>query len=373
MTELSNTIDMKVAIIHHWLIGMRGGEKVLESLCEMFPKAELFTHVYNPSAISDVIKKHRINTTFIQRLPGSRHYYKNYLPLMPLALEQLDLRGYDLVISIESGPAKGVIVPPNTLHICYCNTPMRYLWDLYHEYLKEGNKIKRLLLLPFVHYLRLWDFLSAARVDYFIANSEHVQKRIMKYYRRESEVIYPPVDTEAFAPSEERGDFYLMVGQLVRYKRPDLAVEAFNKTKKRLIVIGEGEQMSALKKAAGPTISFLGWQPFPVLRDHYARCRALIFPGEEDFGMVPVEGMASGRPVIAFKRGGALETVVEGETGIFFDHADVESLIEAINRYERIEEQFSSKVIIEQAKKFDQQHFKRKMEQTIGRMITKGI
>ncbi len=360
---------MKVAIVHYWLVGMRGGEKVVEALCEMFPQADVFTHVFDPSAISETIKKHHIRTTFIQRMPWAKRMYHRYLPLMPLALEQLDLSGYDLVISSESGPAKGVVVPPGAVHVCYCHTPMRYIWDMYGEYLRGAGRLTRLLMRPLIHYLRMWDVSTAARVDHFITNSRYVGQRVMKYYRRESEVIPPPVDTDAFAPSGKAGEFYLFVGQLVRYKRPDLAVEAFNRLGKKLVIIGDGEQYSAIKRAAKSNISLIGWQPQPALRDHYARCRALVFPGLEDFGIVPVEAMASGRPVIAYGKGGALETIVEGKTGILFDEQSPEAIIDAVERFEKVEKQFSADGIADHARKFDVALFKDMMRSSIERAM----
>lgn len=357
---------MKVAIVHYWLVNMRGGEKVVEALGELFPQADIYTHVYDPSAISEALKRHTIKTTFIQRLPFATRHYQSYLPLMPLALEQLDLRGYDLVISSESGPAKGIIVAPETLHVCYCHTPMRYVWDMYHDYLAGTGALARFIIRPLIHYLRLWDLTTAARVDHFITNSAYVARRVRKHYRREAEVIHPPVDTEAFAPAAECGDFYLMVGQLVRYKRADIAVEAFRRMNKRLIVIGDGEQLPALERTAAPSVTLLGRQPFSVIRDHYARCKALIFPGEEDFGIVPVEAMASGRPVIAYGRGGAMETVVEGVTGLFFDQQTPESLIEAVERYEATESRLSSAAIVQHARRFAKDRFKARMREAIG-------
>jgi glycosyltransferase involved in cell wall biosynthesis len=360
---------MKVAIVHYWLVGMRGGEKVVEALCEMFPEADVYTNVFVPEAISDTIKQRVVDTTFIQKLPRAAKWYQRYLPLMPLALEQLDLSDYDLVISSESGPAKGVIVHHQALHVCYCHTPMRYLWDMYHDYLGTAGRLSRLLIRPLTHYLRMWDVSTAARVDQFVTNSEYVAQRVMKYYRRDAVVIPPPVETEAFSPSEERGDFYLVVGQLVRYKRADLAVEAFNRLGKPLVVIGDGDCHAAIKRAAKSNIELLGWQPTSVLRDYYARCRALVFPGIEDFGIVPVEAMASGRPVIAYRKGGATETIVDGETGIFFDEQTPESLGEAVTRFERTEQQFVPARIVAHAGSFDQRYFKQRMQDTIDRLL----
>src|ERR1700691_5295115 len=330
---------MKVAIIHYWFVGMRGGEKVIEALCEMYPQADIFTHVYVPEVISDRIRRHRIIPTYINALPRAAKMYKIYLPLMPLALEQLDLRGYDLIISSESGPSKGVIPPPDALHVCYCHTPMRYIWNMYHEYRDGAGRMTRLLMPPLSHYLRMWDLASPGRVDSFVANSAPVASRIQRYYRRNSVVIHPPVDTDAFsvaAPSD-LGDYYLLAGELVSYKRPDLAVRAFNEMKLKLVVIGGGEMLKEIRRVAGPTVTVLGSQPFDVLKRHYARCRALIFPGEEDFGMVPVEAMASGRPVVAFGRGGVTETVANGVAGVFFAEQTVEAITSAVKSLSTIE------------------------------------
>jgi glycosyltransferase involved in cell wall biosynthesis len=356
---------MKIAIIHYWLVGMRGGEKVLESLCECFPQADIYTHVIDKAAISDTINQHEIYTTFIQKLPQAKRRYQKYLPLMPLALEQLDLRKYDLVISSESGPAKGIITSPSTLHICYCHTPMRYVWDMYQDYFENAGGITRLLMPLFIHYIRLWDYASAARVDRFIANSDHVAKRIQKHYRRNSTVIYPPVDTSAFTQFTTHEDFYLIVGQLVGYKRTDIAVEAFNRMGKPLIIIGDGEQFNRIRTLAQPNINVMGRQPFSVIRDHYSRCKALIFPGEEDFGIVPVEAMASGRPVIAYRKGGVLETILEGITGLFFEQQTPEALIHIIEYYEAIQQHFIPERIIQHAQTFDKKIFKVKIKQFI--------
>jgi glycosyltransferase involved in cell wall biosynthesis len=359
-------MTLKVAIIHYWLITYRGGEKVLEEFCKIFPNADIYTHVYCPDALPESIKRHTIHTTFIQKLPNATQRYKRYLPLMPIALEQLDLSKYDLVISLESGPAKGIVVTPDTLHICYCQTPMRYAWDMYHNYYSHAGKLTKRLMPLIMHYMRLWDFASAARVDHFLANSHNVARRIQKHYRRSATVIYPPVNTAAFTIAAEHDDFYLMVGQLVPYKRIDLAIQCFNKLQKTLIIIGEGEQFEALQQIAGPTIQLLGHQPFDVIQDHYARCKAMIFPADEDFGIVPVEAMASGRPVIAFRKGGALETVIDNVTGLFFDEQTPESLMQTVLKFEQLYHQFDPEKIRYHAQKFDAEVFRREIEQFIN-------
>lgn len=363
---------MKVAIVHYWLVGMRGGEKVLESLCEMYPDADIFTHVVDRSRLSDMLGRRNIFTSFISRLPLARRYYQKYLPLMPMALEHLDLRGYDLIISSESGPAKGIIPPPSATHVCYCHTPMRYIWNMYHDYRADAGLLARLSMPWLTHYLRAWDQGCASRVDCFVANSRTVAARIQKYYRRRSTVVYPPVEIEEFQPvsAAERGDFYLLVGQLISYKRPDLAIEAFNRLGKRLIVIGDGDMRKTLERAAGPNIEFLGSQPFNVLRDHYARCKALIFPGEEDFGIVPLEAMASGRPVIALGRGGALDTVIDRHTGIFFPDPTADSLIDAVSRFE--ETDFDPKVLCDHAAGFNKVRFQAELQLVIDQALAEN-
>ena len=364
---------MKIAIIHYWLVTMRGGEKVLESLCELFPEADIYTHVYQPENISPVIRKHRIRTTVIHKIPFIENWYHKALPLMPLALEQLDLSEYDLIISSESGPAKGVIVSPDSIHICYCHTPMRYLWDMYHLYRNQAGWLTATLIPFLTHYLRLWDVSSAARVDYFIANSEYVKKRIEKCYRRTSEIIHPPVDIEKFSISNEPPeDFYLVAGQLVCYKRVDVAVQAFNLMKKKLIVIGGGPEKENLKKLAGPTVQILGYQTAENMRSYYSRCRALIFPGIEDFGIVPVEVMASGRPVLAMRAGGAMETVKEGVTGLFFDKQEPESIMNAVKEYEACCADFSPDKIRHHAQKFERDIFQKKIMQLIDSVVQRS-
>jgi glycosyltransferase involved in cell wall biosynthesis len=356
---------MKVAIVHYWLVGMRGGEKVVEALCELFPEADIFTHVVVPEAMSSTLRKHKIQTSWVARLPRARVWYKKYLPLMPIALEQLDLRDYDLVISSESGPAKGVIPAPGAVHVCYCHSPMRYIWNMYHEYRVSAGPIVRFAMPLVAHYLRSWDVGSSARVDTFVANSKNVAARIRRYYRRDAKVVHPPVDVDAFhsVPEQERDDYYLMVGELVRYKRPDLAVQAFNQLGRKLIVIGGGEMLDQLRREARANVKVLGSQPLYVLQFHYSRCRALIFPGEEDFGIVPLEAMASGRPVVAFGRGGATETVVDGRTGVLFRRQTVGGLLEGVERLERTA--FDSAAIVAHARNFNRVRFKQQMSEVI--------
>ncbi|MEO0061563.1 MAG: hypothetical protein RLZZ08_123 [Pseudomonadota bacterium] len=320
----------RVAIVHYWLVAMRGGERVVERLLNLFPGADLFTHVYDEAKMSSTIRKARVTTSFINRLPMAARLYQYYLPLMPLALEQLDLTGYDIVISSESGPAKGVITSPHAMHLCYCHSPMRYLWDHYHLYRKDANPVARAAMPLIYHRMRQWDMSSSARVDKIAANSSFIRERVAKSWRRDAEVIHPPVDTRLFTPSLEVEDYYLWVGQMVPYKRPDLAVEAFTRTGQPLVMVGDGAMRKRLQAIAGPNVTFVTRMDFDQLRRAYARARALVFTAEEDFGIVPVEAMASGRPVLAYGRGGVLDTVVPGHTGVYFPRQDVDSLTAGI-------------------------------------------
>ena len=356
---------MRVAIIHYWLIATRGGEKVLEQLCQMYPDADIFTHVINREKTSDIILKHRIETTFIAKLPFAQKHYQKYLPLMPLALEQLDLSSYDLVISSESGPAKGIVPMPGAVHVCYVHSPMRYIWNMYHDYNGGLGRAGKSIFGMTAHYLRLWDAVTANRVDSFVANSANVARRIGRYYDRRAEVVFPPVDVSRFHPSATDDGFYLVAGQLVGYKRVDLAVEAFNRMGKRLVIAGGGEQYANLKKIAGPTVSMLGHVSDETLNDLYSRCRALVFPGEEDFGIIPVEAMASGKPVIAYGRGGALETIVEDATGIFFKQQAVDEMIDAVERFENGGVLLASHEIAAHARRFDTPVFRQRMSRAI--------
>lgn len=357
--------EPRVAIIHYWLVGMRGGEKVLESLLRMFPQADIYTHAYNPATVSALIRSKTVRLTSVGRLPFATRLYQNYLGFMPRALEELDLNGYDLVLSSESGPAKGVIPAPDALHVCYCHSPMRYLWDQYHVYRAEAGMVKQMVMPRMIHNLRQWDVTSAARVDGFVANSTHVQGRIQKYWRRDSRVVHPPVAVDDFAPvaASERGGFYLWAGELASYKRPDLAIEAFNRMNKPLVVIGgPPSQEKALTARANENIRFLGRVPFAKLKAYMASAKALIFPGEEDFGIIPVEMMASGRPVIAYGRGGALDTVVDRETGLLFDQPDVDGLIDAVETFEREGlEDLDPLKLVAHARQFDEENFRRGM------------
>lgn len=358
---------MKVAIIHYWLIGMRGGERVLEEICRLYPQADIFTHVALPANLSDVLRRHRIYETFIARLPGGRRHYQKYLPLMPLALESLDLRGYDLVISSEAGPAKGVICDPDALHVCYCHSPMRYIWDMYHTYREQSGFAARTMMTLLAPPLRTWDTTSAGRVDHVVANSRFIAGRIAKAWRREATVIHPPVAYEDFRPPQvlPPEDFYLFASELVGYKRPDLVVRAFNENGRPLVVIGDGKEHDRLKAMAGDNVSFLGKVSFDVLRDHYARCRALVFPGIEDFGIVPLEVAASGRPVLAYGRGGALETVLHRKTGLHFGSQTPEAINAAVDDLEANYDEFKPDFLYEHAKTFGPEVFREKFKKFV--------
>jgi glycosyltransferase involved in cell wall biosynthesis len=348
----------RVALIHYWLLRMRGGERVLEQVLRLFPDADIFTHVYDPAGVSDLIRARPVHTTFIGRLPASRKLYQKYLPLMPLALEELDLSGYDLVISFEAGPAKGVITGPDTLHVCYCHSPMRYLWDLYPQYKRSAGLLSRLAMPVFFPRLRTWDVASAARVDHFIANSDFVRRRILKVYRREATVVHPPAPVERFQPSADVGPGYLWVGELAPYKRADIAVEAFTRLGLPLTVVGDGAMARSVRRGAGANINFIPRLDFAGLREAYARCRGLVFTAEEDFGIVPVEVMASGRPVLAYGAGGALETVVSQVTGLFFDPQTVDGLVDGIERFEAWLPAFDPAAAIAHAAGFSEARFR---------------
>ena len=372
---------LRVAIVHHLLVNYAGAERVISTLLEIFPQADLFTTFATEEMIAR-FAPHRVVTSFLQRLPGSRHYHRHLLPMLPLALEQFDLRTYDLVISQEPGPAKGVITSPETLHINYCHMPMRYVWDMYHEYMsgKEMKGLTRLIFVAVAHYMRIWDLASASRVDAFVASSNNAARRIRKHYRREPFVIHAPVEVSHGYIADTVGEYYLTVGRLVDYKRIDLAVEACTQMRRPLRVVGDGPQYKRLKELAGPSIEFLGAVTDAQLHEQYAHARALLFPGNEDFGIVPLEAQSFGRPVIAYGCGGALETVKsrlenedfipETSTGIFFGEQQAESLASAILRFEAVESKFSATFIRRHAQQFDVCHFKSEMTNFINHRLT---
>ncbi|HEX7761892.1 MAG TPA: glycosyltransferase [Caulobacteraceae bacterium] len=362
------TLQPRVAIVHYWLLRMRGGERVLERLLRLYPQADIFTHVYDPAGVSDEIRSHRVITTFIQRLPGSRRLYQRYLPLMPMALEELDLSGYDLVISSEAGPAKGVITGPDTAHLCYCHSPMRYLWDAYGEYRDSAGFAAKLAMPWLFTNLRVWDVTSAARVDRFLANSSFIRRRIEKVYRRDSDVVFPPVAVDLFEPTDDLEHRYLWVGEMTPYKRADLAVEAFNRLGLPLLMVGDGPMSESIRRRAKDNISFIERLPFSELRRAYARCRALVFTAREDFGIVPAEAMAAGRPVLAYGRGGALDIVAPGVTGLFFDEQTPESLVDGVMRMEAFLPDFEPAASVRRARMFSPERFDRGVRNAVAEL-----
>ncbi len=350
---------VKVAIVHYWLTAWRGGERVLEELLRLYPGADVYCHVADPALLAKRLPGVRVRETFIARLPFARRLYRMYLPLMPKALEDLDLQDYDLVISSESGPAKGIIKRPDALHICYCHSPMRYLWDLAGVYRRELGPVKGGLLSCFAPFLRMWDVTSAWRVDRFVANSAFVAQRIKAYYGRESVVIHPPVEVAALAGPRPvvRDPYYLVAGELVGYKRNELAVQAATRLGRRLVVVGEGTQRALLQQMAGPCVEFVGKVDDAQFRHWLAGARALLFPGLEDFGMVPVEAMACGTPLIAYARGGACEYLQDGLNGIGFALQNCDSLLEAMLRFESLEESLDPQAVRDSVATFDRAGF----------------
>ncbi|GBF51157.1 glycosyltransferase [Leptospira ryugenii] len=328
---------MKVAIIHDWLTGMRGGEVVLDALLKAYPEADLFTLFYNPGKLNARIEERKITTAFTNSLPGKERYYRYYLPLFPTAIESLDLKGYDLVLSSSHCVAKGVIPHPTSLHISYIHSPMRYVWDMYYEYFPARSGLKFFLLQTISNYLRTWDVASSQRVDFFTCNSDFVGKRIQKYYRREYQVIHPPCLPEGFRVQDHsKQDYYLMVSAFAPYKRIDLAIEAFRKNGKKLILIGGGQDEKKIAKMLPPNVEWKKGLSRTEVIFHYKHARAFLFPGMEDFGITPVEAQAYGTPVVAYGKGGALETVLEGKTGVFFQEQSPEAINEAIRELDKI-------------------------------------
>ena len=351
---------------------MRGGERCLEVFCELFPDADLYTLLHVPGSVAPVIERRRIVTSFIQRLPDAPRRYRHYLPLFPAAVGRFDLSGYDLVLSSSHAVAKGVRVPRGALHVCYCYTPMRYVWDLYDDYFgARAGLVTRVAMPAVAAWLRRWDRRTAASVHHFVAISRFVADRIARCYGREADVIYPPVDTARFTVDEAPGEHYLVVSALTPYKRVDLAVEAANRLGRRLLVVGSGPEEARLRRLAGPTVRFLGWRDDAEVAGLYARCRALLFPAVEDFGITPLEAMAAGRPVIALGQGGALETVVgpggaEPPTGLFFARQTVEDLAAAMERLESGAVAFEPKALRRRAEAFDRPLFRERVERYLA-------
>jgi len=359
---------MKVAIIQDWLVTYAGAEKVLEEILKIYPEADLFSLVdYIPEDQRGFILNKKVNTSFIQKLPMSKKKYRSYLPLMPLAVEQLDVSKYDLVISSSYAVAKGVITGPDQLHISYVHSPIRYAWDLQHQYLEEAglNKgLKGMLAKFMLHKIRNWDYRTSNGVDYFLSNSNFIANRIWKVYRREADTIYPPVDVSAFTLGDKKDDFYLTASRMVPYKKINIIVEAFSQMPdKKLVVIGTGPDFEKIKAKAGPNVEMLGYQSFEVLKDHMQRAKAFVFAAEEDFGITPVEAQACGTPVIAYGKGGALETVNGfGEsskpTGLFFKEQIPASIVQAVQNYEEVSHLISIDDCRENSLRFSPERFR---------------
>jgi glycosyltransferase involved in cell wall biosynthesis len=369
---------IKVAVVHEWFTALAGSEKVVEQLCGLYPELDLFAVFADPTAVAsmDFLRDKALTTSFIQNLPKASTHFRNYLMLMPLAVEQFDLSAYDVIISSAHAVAKGVITGPDQLHISYVHTPIRYAWDLQHQYLRESKLdqgIKGWVAKWMLHKMRMWDQRTAAGVDHFVANSQYIARRIRKVYRREAEVIYPPVDVSGFALGARHEDFYLVVSRLVPYKKIDLIVEAFTATPDRkLVVIGDGTEMPKIKAKAGSNIAILGYQPDEVVKDMMQRARAVVFAAEEDFGITMVEAQASGAPVIALGRGGATEIVIglgtsSKPTGVFFATQEVSEVIGAINTFEQHEDEFEPVNCRSNALRFSRERFRNEFQRYVLR------
>ncbi len=366
---------MRIALVHDYLVQYGGAERVLEAFTELFPYAPIYTLIHDRKAMHGVFDGKRIYTSFLQHLPFSRKRHRFFPPLMPLAIEQFDFTKYDIVLSDSSSYAKGIITRPETLHICYMHTPMRYAWDDCQKYTQDfgfPQMIKRLVPF-FMNPIRLWDKASADRVDRFLANSQFVGKRIRKYYGKDVSVIHPPVDVGRFfivAP-EERRDYFLMAGRLIAYKRHDIAIEAFNRLKLPLKIIGRGPEFERLKKMAGPTIEFLGRVLEEDLPRYYAECRGFVFPQEEDFGIVAIEAMASGRPLIAYRGGDIVEHMTEGTMGVFFDEQTPEAIVDALSRFRDAD--YDPYFIRAQAVPFDKERFKATIQDYVEKALAEHL
>jgi glycosyltransferase involved in cell wall biosynthesis len=366
---------MRVAIVHDWLVTYAGAERVLEQMLALYPEADLFSLIeFVPPDERGFLGGRTVHTSFLQRVPGMRRNYRRFLPLMPVAIEQFDLSGYDLVLSSSHAVAKGVLTGPDQLHVCCCYSPMRYAWDLQHQYLSEtglDRGVRGALARWMLSRMRVWDLRTSNGVDSFIAISQFIARRIWKVYRREATVIYPPVDTEAFTPGADREDFYITASRMVPYKRIDLIVEAFaGMPERRLIVIGDGPESARIRSRAGPNVEFLGRQPHEVLLDRLRRARAFVFAAEEDFGIAPVEAQACGTPVIAFGRGGAAETIRDlsdtRATGVLFEEQTTGSLVQAIERFEQSQDRIVQAHCRQNAERFSVDRFKAELRTWIS-------
>lgn len=358
----------KTALVYDWLVTIAGGEKTLAAILEEFP-SPIYTLVKNKKALEETaFADTDVRTSFLQKIPFSSSCYRNFLPLFPLAIEQFDLNGYDVVISTSHAVAKGALTHPHQLHLCYCLTPMRYAWDLTHRYLEGVSGLQKAIARLALHYLRNWDIASVNRVDAFAAISHYVARRIKKIYGRESEVIYPPVDVEAIPFQEKKEDFYLTVSRMVPYKKIDLIVESFAKMPdKKLVVIGDGPEMHKVKRKAGKNVEILGHASDSVVHNYMKSARGFIFAAEEDFGIVVLEAQAAGTPVIAFGQGAALETVLDGQTGVFFDEQTVPSLVKAVADFETLH--FDPKKARENALRFGKARFQREFRDFVTRKV----
>lgn len=360
---------MKIALVHDWLLAKRGGEKVLKELSSLFPEAPIYTLIYKKKLADSYFSSRKIITSLCQKFPLITKYYRYLLPIYPILIEQFDLRGYDVIISTHHCVAKGVIVPQETTHFSYCFTPMRYIWDQYWQYFPTKRLFHFLTKSLIFNYLRIWDVISANRVDKFIAISEFVAKRIKKYYGRTAEIIYPPVDIDFFTPSNKEGNFYLIVSALVPYKNITIAIEAFNELKMPLKIIGSGPEKKKLMKMAKENIEFLGWVDDDRLKENYQKCKALILPCEEDFGMVAVEVQACGRPAIVYEKSGAMETIIPDKTGLYFKNSSKNDIIQIIKKFEDMK--FSKEEVRNNAEKFSRKIFKERILDLINRYIRK--
>lgn len=359
---------MRIAIIQEWLVTVGGSDKVVKAILDVFPDADIYTLVAKKEICDELgIPWKKVHTSFIQKLPLGTKKHRAYLPLFPFAVEQFDLRGYDVIISSSHAVAKGVLTKADQLHICYCHSPIRYVWDMYNEYLEEAHLDKGLkswLVRYMLHRIRKWDMLSSFRVDHFISNSNYVGRRIKETYRRESTTIHPNIDISAFELCEDKQDFYLASSRLVSYKKIDIIIEAFNRMPdKKLIVIGGGPNLAEYQKLAKSNVTVMGYQPFDVLKDKMQHARAFVFAADEDFGMIPIEAESCGTPVIAYGHGGSLETVCEGKTGLFFKEQTSDAIIEAVNRFEAMgKKPFNYKTCREWAEEFSEERFKQEIK-----------